>query len=342
MLTVGFSLFMVGSASAEHDNPVDQERLQFAHRPLHPGAELPGLYVNELFGQDEALLNVYGTPGLEPDATYDDNATEAPFDPDVIPSDSVTFNPAIIRSDRDEWISQGNPDIDGCFGGNMNLKKHLRLYYTPAHDYEGPRTDAGLYDPATQADTVNLESTYILTDGDSNEPQPMCNDSTIPFPTVGNDVFIEDDDPADDCNCAFGLNGSQPGVDNMTIVDVKNVEAAGFDGGTWESGQFQIEQQVSLAKGQAVQFLDRVYQYRGLGESGSGDGSTVAFFKTWYAGNTFLDAPQEHAIERSDRILTPHGETVNQPDDIVTILCRGGDPEEALAAFLDEGPRPNP
>jgi len=48
------------------------------------------------------------------------------------------------------------------------------------------------------------------------------------------------------------------------------------------------------------------------------------------------------AIERGDRILTPHGETVIQPDDIVTILCRGGDPEEARAAFVGEEPQPNP
>ncbi len=42
------------------------------------------------------------------------------------------------------------------------------------------------------------------------------------------------------------------------------------------------------------------------------------------------------AIERDDRVLTPHGGTVVQPDDIVTILCRGGDPEAALSAFVDE------
>jgi DNA-binding Lrp family transcriptional regulator len=40
------------------------------------------------------------------------------------------------------------------------------------------------------------------------------------------------------------------------------------------------------------------------------------------------------AIERGDSELTPHGDTVVQPDDIVTILSRGGD-NDPLAAFHD-------
>lgn len=42
------------------------------------------------------------------------------------------------------------------------------------------------------------------------------------------------------------------------------------------------------------------------------------------------------AIERDDDVLTPHGETVVEADDIVTVLCRGGDPEVALSAFVEE------
>lgn len=40
------------------------------------------------------------------------------------------------------------------------------------------------------------------------------------------------------------------------------------------------------------------------------------------------------AIERGDRVLTPHGTTVIQPDDIVTVLCRGGDTGTILEAFV--------
>jgi len=39
------------------------------------------------------------------------------------------------------------------------------------------------------------------------------------------------------------------------------------------------------------------------------------------------------AIERDDHELTPHGETVLRPGDIVTLLSRGGDVDAALAAF---------
>jgi DNA-binding Lrp family transcriptional regulator len=41
------------------------------------------------------------------------------------------------------------------------------------------------------------------------------------------------------------------------------------------------------------------------------------------------------AIERGDRELTPHGDTVVQPDDIVTVLSRAGEDANALSAFRE-------
>jgi DNA-binding Lrp family transcriptional regulator len=45
------------------------------------------------------------------------------------------------------------------------------------------------------------------------------------------------------------------------------------------------------------------------------------------------------AIERGDRVMTPHGSTTIQSDDIVTLLSRGGDTDETLAAFVDRQTR---
>ena len=42
------------------------------------------------------------------------------------------------------------------------------------------------------------------------------------------------------------------------------------------------------------------------------------------------------AIERDDRVLTPHGTTVIQRDDIVTVLSRKGETERVLDAFVAE------
>lgn len=39
------------------------------------------------------------------------------------------------------------------------------------------------------------------------------------------------------------------------------------------------------------------------------------------------------AIERDDQVLTPHGNTTIEADDIVTVLSRGGDVEQALEVF---------
>ena len=39
------------------------------------------------------------------------------------------------------------------------------------------------------------------------------------------------------------------------------------------------------------------------------------------------------AIERDGRVLTPRGETVVQPDDLVTLISRGGDPNVVIDGF---------
>jgi DNA-binding Lrp family transcriptional regulator len=44
------------------------------------------------------------------------------------------------------------------------------------------------------------------------------------------------------------------------------------------------------------------------------------------------------AIERDDLELTPHGDTVVQPDDIVTVLSRTGEDGDALSAFREPHP----
>jgi Trk K+ transport system NAD-binding subunit len=44
------------------------------------------------------------------------------------------------------------------------------------------------------------------------------------------------------------------------------------------------------------------------------------------------------AIERDDREITPHGDTVIQPDDIVTVLSRTGEGGDALSPFRESEP----
>jgi DNA-binding Lrp family transcriptional regulator len=42
------------------------------------------------------------------------------------------------------------------------------------------------------------------------------------------------------------------------------------------------------------------------------------------------------AVERGDSVITPHGTTTIQADDIVTVLCRGGDTDRVLNPFVAE------
>ncbi|WP_135821890.1 Lrp/AsnC family transcriptional regulator [Halostella litorea] len=43
------------------------------------------------------------------------------------------------------------------------------------------------------------------------------------------------------------------------------------------------------------------------------------------------------AIERDDRVLTPHGTTEIRPDDIVTVLSRSGNTDRVIEAFAGDG-----
>ncbi|WP_049954609.1 Lrp/AsnC family transcriptional regulator [Halostagnicola larsenii] len=53
--------------------------------------------------------------------------------------------------------------------------------------------------------------------------------------------------------------------------------------------------------------------------------------------NAVLDADSlVIAIERDNRVLTPHGTTVIEPDDIVTVLSQRGDTDTVLDAFTAE------
>lgn len=42
------------------------------------------------------------------------------------------------------------------------------------------------------------------------------------------------------------------------------------------------------------------------------------------------------AVERGDSVITPHGTTTIEADDIVTVLCRGGDTDRVLEPFVAE------
>lgn len=48
------------------------------------------------------------------------------------------------------------------------------------------------------------------------------------------------------------------------------------------------------------------------------------------------------AIERGDQVVTPRGTTTIRTDDIVTVLCRGGDTDRVSDAFVTDGLSPEP
>lgn len=260
------------------------------------------LYVNEVpnaTGALESTVRLYGEEGAGADGHQPSDRSapvvytdpEAPFDPSRIEKDSATFNPALIQHTDEDFTGFADTFswITSC-RGDANLKKHLRTWYEPRHDYTGPLINDGTSERPTEADVVNVESTYMLTEGDSNEPAALCpGKSLFPFPTEGGNYNTTDLTDADNAPCSSpevaplinATGHGQPGLDTMRAVEVGRVfpqdsATPGLDGG------LELERTLSLEKCETVQLFDMIVQYRGMNSA-----EDRAIFSAWYAGNTF-------------------------------------------------------
>jgi hypothetical protein len=101
------------------------------------------------------LLRIHGSKDLRAPDVY--THYQHSFDPAVIPSDSITFNPAIIFWDGIEYKLSADSQ-------NADMKKHLRAWYEPAHEYKG---SLGVFGPHP---TILIESTYILVESANKNP----------------------------------------------------------------------------------------------------------------------------------------------------------------------------
>ena len=272
-----------------------QQRLQFAHNPANDNLlDDTGIYIRQVIIDDvrKDAIRLYGEPDKVPPKVYD--TYDDAFDPRVIPKDSATFNPAIIRHTDDDFTTLD--DLEDTFtwikasAQDANLKKYLRIWYEPVHVYEGPRTDAGLY-PATTADVIQVESTYMLLDAGTYKPVAAAAGTTsFPFPTEG-----------------LVGGGNQPGLDTMRRVDLTSVSS-----GTTTAGTIELQRELTLGLGvgdiRGVEFLDHRITYLGL-VTGV-DGHVYAQMNVEYIGNTFADAVRTIDVrERTylDRSNYEHG-----------------------------------
>ncbi len=197
-----------------------------------------------------------------------------PFDPTVIPKDSVTFNPAIMEWDGDKYPMSAQSE-------NIDLKTYLRMWYEPCGLYWGPQKEHTY-------PTINMEYTYMLID--HQDKMPWHGDA-------GNTTFAF---PICEIDAQRGLGAFENNLTNG-FPAIPNLVNLSYVGGTVPSpynktvdGTIAIQKKYFLAPGEVIQFLDHKLEY--IGTDINGDFAVV---RVWYAGNTEDDSAKIVILPKS-------------------------------------------
>jgi parallel beta-helix repeat protein len=192
-------------------------------------------------GGGQSTLRAYGSKDLTAPIVY--STYQQPFNPAVIPSDSITFNPAIIQWDGINFTMSAN-------SVNIDVKKFLRAWYEPAHLYKG---GLGRFGPHP---TVLLESTYILVDSvDKNPISGTPSLTTFAFPLA--------EAPGQTGLGSFDADGDGA-ADMVNLVLVNGTTIAPY----WETtnGTIAIERLFEFDVGESVRFLDHALTLESVDE----------------------------------------------------------------------------
>ncbi len=180
-----------------------------------------------------------------------------PFDPTVIPKDSITFNPALLEEDFGVLKS----------GENAREKIFLRAWYEPCGNYWGSRKNY-------THPTINMEYTYMLIDTEYKPTSGQEDDTLFAFPTCE----IPSQPGLGAWNCMAKSTEGR-------LTRLTKVSGAVVPYGKTVDGQIEIEKGFkNLAVGDKVQFLDHKLEVTAITPAGD------YVIKVWYAGNREDDA----------------------------------------------------
>jgi PKD repeat protein len=242
------------------------------------------IYVNEY--ADQATVRIYGEDDKGPAEEYLDDGRyiyedyQAPFDPGVLQKDSITFNPAIVQWDGVMYpMSADSVDID--------VKKYLRMWYEPDHEYTKPQY---------KHPTIEVETTYMLIDKQDKLPaNGSANNTWFVFP------IAEDVNTSQPGLELFENPNSDPAREN--VVTLSYVDGGTASGYTTE-GTIRIQKDYLLAPGDKVQFLDHNLEFVNVTEH---NGSYYATVLVDYAGNPMPDTGATVVLGKFDGVYKdPH------------------------------------
>jgi len=200
-----------------------------------------------------------------------------PFDPTVIPTDSITFNPAIIEESREE----GEPYygmIIGVDGSSENAREKifLRSWYEPCGRYNGPGEDGA-------RPTINMEYTYML-----------MNTEYLPaYGTAPKTQFLV---PTCEIDSQAGLGAWSKGTVDTNLTRLASISGVVVPYGKTVQGRISLEKKLQLDEGDKVQLFDHTLELINVTTSGE------FVIRVAYAGNAQDDAEKEEFLNDGDTI----------------------------------------
>ena len=224
------------------------------------------IYVN--YYGNKTSVRVYGEHdtgpirGYGPNGTYTYEDYQEPFNPAAIRKDSITFNPAIVQWDGDEYpMSAQSEDID--------VKKYLRIWYEPEHVYSKP---------TYKHPTIEVESTYMLIDSQDKLPVGgSAWDTFFVFPIAANESTAQ---PGLEL---FENPGSDPDRQNVVTLAYVNGTVDEYNKTVYNNATIRIQKTYTLREDiDEVQFLDFKLKFKGTVEH---NGTTYAKVQIIYVGN---------------------------------------------------------
>ena len=198
-----------------------------------------------------STIRIYGAPDKVAPLRYD-NWTQ-PFDPTVIPSDSITFNPAIIE------------EVGEADQNNSDIKTYLRMWYEPKHRFSQKTNPA-----------IITEYTYMIIHNKHKTPWHAKEGDTLgyllPIVEVPNQTGLGG---YENENIGVGIYPANPNA--LRIAEIDGTTAPY---GKTVNGTIAIEKKYWLEPRETVQFMDYKVKYMWTGLYGS-----PVVLAIYYAGN---------------------------------------------------------
>ena len=223
-----------------------------------------------------STLRIYGAPDKTAPERYTD--WEQPFDPSVIPSDSVTFNPALLKWDN---LSANSTDA--------YEKIYLRGWYEPKCEYGSPgHTPRKIH----HYPSINLEYTFMMIDRQDYKPLIAEPITSFAFPV--REI------------------AGQTGLGELEVVNLSSVSGtvpSAYNKTT--DGTIRIEKTIMLGPGfgYSYRFLDHEVTF----EETSMDGE-YAILTLKYLGNVEDDYPTTVIVKKGEtKYFKRHNEMYSSP-----------------------------